>query len=193
MSTPRSASALAGLPSASNTLERAAAGRKRTGGPEDGRSSVWRCGVPASATSPPSASRMEIEIVPSPPTAASVAISGAAAGSRAARIAASRFDLPAFASPTSAHNGPGANATSRALRKPLTSTSAMPKRPTAEARGEESSTRRLSPIWLPPVRCDQTNGTSVQASRSRDRVRHQRLRGQPWVAVSSRRPHLRGG
>jgi hypothetical protein len=57
----------------------------------------------------------------------SAAVRGAAAGSRTARIAASRFDLPAFASPTSAQSGPGERATSRALLKPLTLSRVTPK------------------------------------------------------------------
>ena len=45
-------------------------------------------------------------------------------GSRTVRIAASKFDLPALASPTRAQTGPNENETSRALRKPRTSTRA---------------------------------------------------------------------
>ena len=70
---------------------------------------AFRPGLPSSAASLPSASLTRIETSPSPPSATSAGVSGAAAGSRTARIAASRFDLPALASPTSAHSGPGEN------------------------------------------------------------------------------------
>ena len=62
------------------------------------------------------------------------AMSGAAAGSRTARIAASRFDFPASRlTDQRAQRRPAKTTTSRALRKPLTSTRVTPKPARARA------------------------------------------------------------
>jgi len=65
---------------------------------------------------------------PSVPPIPSEGRSGGAAGSRRVRIAQSRFDLPALASPTRALRLPGRNRTSWRVRKPRTRTSVRPNR-----------------------------------------------------------------
>ena len=100
----------------------------------------------------------------SPPTVMSAAVSGDAMGSRTARIAASRFDLPASASPTRAHSGPGENATSRALRKPLTSTRVTPK--LAWARLHTRQRVHAPPRYVCPGNTTSTDERAWWATRS---------------------------